>query len=111
MAGDIELEKQLWLLGINFILCLVSPLYLNLFVTHPNSKERVAELTQWLKSADFAKAERQPCGTKGLGEAVVSRLVEEVDKVATVRARVVKMQVRPHLLFKVCSSLSFYFIL
>ncbi|KAK3858374.1 hypothetical protein Pcinc_035435 [Petrolisthes cinctipes] len=63
-------------------------------------KERVAELTDWLKNADFAKAERQPCGTKTLGEAVVKRLVEELDKVATVRARVVKMQVRPHLLFK-----------
>lgn len=85
--------------------------HLDLFWKHPNSKERVAELTQWLKNADFAKAERQPCGTKALGEAVVSRLVEEVDKVATVRARVVKMQVRPHLLFKVCSSLSFDMIM
>ncbi|XP_071541169.1 5'-3' exoribonuclease 1 [Panulirus ornatus] len=63
-------------------------------------KERVAELTDWLKNSDFAKAQRQPCGTQALGEAIVSRLVEEVDKVSSVRAKIVKMQVRPHLLFK-----------
>nr|XP_045617221.1 5'-3' exoribonuclease 1-like isoform X2 [Procambarus clarkii] len=65
-----------------------------------NYKERVAELMDWLKNADFAKAERQPCGTQSLGEAIVSRLAEEVDKVSAVRARIVKMQVRPHLLYK-----------
>ncbi|XP_053648678.1 5'-3' exoribonuclease 1 isoform X1 [Cherax quadricarinatus] len=65
-----------------------------------NYKERVAQLTDWLKNANFAKAERQPCGTQSLGEAIVSRLVEEIDKVSTIRARIVKMQVRPHLLYK-----------
>ncbi|KAG7166243.1 5'-3' exoribonuclease 1-like [Homarus americanus] len=63
-------------------------------------KERVAELTDWLKNSDFAKAERQPCGTQTLDEAIVSRLIEELDKVSMIRAKVVKMQVRPHLLFK-----------
>ena len=59
------------------------------------------ELSEWLKTSAFAKAERQPCGTQALGEAVVACLAEEVDKVSTVRAKIVKMQVRPHLLFKV----------
>lgn len=66
-----------------------------------HSKERVAELTDWLKNSNFAKAERQPCGTQGLSEAIVERLAEEVDKVSAIRAKIVKMQVRPHLLFKV----------
>ncbi|XP_063888211.1 5'-3' exoribonuclease 1-like [Scylla paramamosain] len=63
-------------------------------------KERVVELAEWLKTSEFAKAERQPCGTQTLGEAVVACVAEEVDKANTVRAKVVKMQVRPHLLFK-----------
>ncbi|XP_068209934.1 5'-3' exoribonuclease 1-like isoform X1 [Palaemon carinicauda] len=63
-------------------------------------KERVSELTAWLKESDFAKAFRQKCGTPCLDEAVVSRLVEEVDKISAILARSVKMQVRPHLLFK-----------
>ncbi|XP_050708654.1 5'-3' exoribonuclease 1-like isoform X2 [Eriocheir sinensis] len=65
-----------------------------------NHKEKVAELTDWLKKSDFAKAERQPCGTLALSEAMVACLAEEVDKVKTIRAKIVKMQVRPHLLFK-----------
>lgn len=63
-------------------------------------KERVSELTTWLKESDFAKAMRQKCGTPCLDEAVVTRIVEEVDKVSTVLATSMKMQVRPHLLFK-----------
>ncbi|XP_047471890.1 5'-3' exoribonuclease 1-like isoform X1 [Penaeus chinensis] len=65
-----------------------------------NYKERVAELTTWLKSAAFAKSERQPCGTLALGETISKMILEEVDKVSTIRAKAVKMQVRPHLLFK-----------
>ena len=38
---------------------------------------------------------------QALGEAVVACLAEEVDKISTVRAKIIKMQVRPHLLFKV----------
>ena len=68
------------------------------------------ELAEWLKTSDFAKAERQPCGTQGLGEAVVACVAEEVDKANTVRAKVVKMQVRPHLLFKVCVCVCGIFI-
>lgn len=63
----------------------------------------MAELTTWLKSAAFAKAERQPCGTQALGETICQLILEEVDKVSTIRAKAVKMQVRPHLLFKVTS--------
>ena len=65
------------------------------------SKERVSNLTKWLKESDFATSPRQSCFTPALDEVIVSRIAEEVDKVSVVCARAIKMQVRPHLLFKV----------
>ncbi|KAG0722266.1 5'-3' exoribonuclease 1 [Chionoecetes opilio] len=63
-------------------------------------KAKVVQLTEWLKTSAFAKAERQPCGTQALSEATVACLADQVDKAAAVRAKIVKMQVRPFLLFK-----------
>ncbi|CAL4091513.1 unnamed protein product, partial [Meganyctiphanes norvegica] len=64
------------------------------------SKEKTAELRTWLKESEFSKAERQVCGTQTLSETIVKKIVEEVNKLSSVRAKVTKMQVRPHLLFK-----------
>ncbi|XP_076050626.1 5'-3' exoribonuclease 1-like isoform X2 [Oratosquilla oratoria] len=63
-------------------------------------KERVAELTAWLKEVACAKAERRPCGTVSAEETLVPVVIEEVNKVKSIRAKAIKMQVRPHLLFK-----------
>lgn len=65
-----------------------------------NYKEKTAEFRAWLKESDFAKAERQVCGTQTLSEPIVKKVVEEVNKLSSVRAKITKMQVRPHLLFK-----------
>ncbi|XP_076050628.1 5'-3' exoribonuclease 1-like isoform X2 [Oratosquilla oratoria] len=63
-------------------------------------KERVAELTAWLKEVACAKAERRPCGTVSVEESLVPVVIEEVNKVKSIQAKAIKMEVRPYLLFK-----------
>lgn len=66
-------------------------------------KERLKDITNWLKNQEVYNIERQQCGTWTVDPDVVKKLEEFVDNYNgnSPKAKSVIMQVKPHLLFKV----------
>ena len=65
-------------------------------------------LQAWLKKLPCASAARCVSGSEVLDEAVVAEIEKEVDMNNNInrrRKKHVKMQVRPHLLYRVCAQI------
>lgn len=66
-------------------------------------KEKLKDITNWLKKQEVYNIERQQCGTWTVDPDVVKKLEELVDYYNSENPKIksVIMQVKPHLLFKV----------
>lgn len=64
----------------------------------------VTAITNWLKEQPYTKVERHVCGSEILEAEVVQAIEREVDEFQQLgcRGKTVIMQVKPHLLYKVC---------
>jgi len=67
----------------------------------------VAAITNWLKEQPYTKVERHVCGSEILEPEFVQAIEKEVDEFQQhgCRGKTVIMQVKPHLLYKVCICL------
>jgi hypothetical protein len=61
-------------------------------------------ITEWLKEQPYTKVERHVCGSEILEAELVQAVEKEVDDFQQhgCRGKTVIMQVKPHLLYKVC---------
>ena len=80
------------------------------FLFHDDRKERLSDLVSWVKAGEFSKGERQRQGTETISESLIEALCDETEKANKIRAKAIKMQVKPHLLFKVIDRLMFFLL-
>lgn len=72
-----------------------------------SSKEKIKEVTAWIKKQPFYCIERQTCGSDCLDPEVVQKLEKVIDDFNSKQMEIKKvvMNVKPHLLFKVYNFL------
>ncbi|KAI4465247.1 3' exoribonuclease [Holotrichia oblita] len=65
-----------------------------------NGKERLSELSAWIKAQPYYSVERRPCGTHILEPEVVKKIQEIVDNSKLIKPKEIVMKIKPHILYK-----------
>lgn len=71
-----------------------------------HSKERLSEISTWIKAQPYYSVERRPCGTHVLEPEIVKKIEEIVDNYKLIKPKEIVMKIKPHILYKVCYSYS-----
>ncbi|KAK9681238.1 Xrn1 helical domain [Popillia japonica] len=65
-----------------------------------NGKERLSEISTWIKAQPYYSVERRPCGTHVLEPEIVKKIEEIVDNYKLIKPKEIVMKIKPHILYK-----------